>query len=720
MRPLDRIKSLVIPEPPSLRRVTVPALAPVPHTNGNGRLQTKSFTLTMPGGDFFPVDGNGNTLDRDFLAVLGGGGAYATSVLCYAAMRYRAVKLAEAPLMVVQENDDGEQEWLKDHPLAELLQYPNDDEEMADLIEQLSLSLDATGMGLFVKDLDGGDRPGRLTFFTGNEFTVAPTDDRIYGEFTVNASGLERLDLDLQPRLPPERVVFFRIPRPGDRWSGLGPLQVVARQLRIEEQLLTSMVNAIPNTVVPSMTVLLNDGTTSQQVQEFADINRMAYASARNHGKPWTAADVKQVMQNKLGFEGLAGGALWREIESAMCVAFQVRPEVLAMMIGMENAPWSHMSIAQRMAYDEGIIPTWRRIARSLTRQLLRPTDDTPDRSIQFDTSDIRALQADLDAAAKRQLDLKAIATKNERRAIAGMDPVEGDPEWDEVEVPAPMPVPGAPGEEPPANGAKLSAKSAPDAHLTWAIFNIETKASQRTWEDDVAKLLQAQETDILRIYDKYAAAGGMARVAVAGAKAVDLGIISSFLSEVAGYLRRLGAAKARSALGPTVWGTVQASGRKMANRFGFDFDVVQPGMQRYAAEETAFLVRAMGETTGEQVAKAVQDSIEASESAVDLRKRLQELPAFNRERAQLVARTETTRATNGAQRRTMSEYQAKTSNTVEKAWISSRDDRVRDEHQELDNGEFIPVDAAFANGLTEPGEPNCRCTLGYRIAQEA
>ena len=62
-----------------------------------------------------------------------------------------------------------------------------------------------------------------------------------------------------------------------------------------------------------------------------------------------------------------------------------------------------------------------------------------------------------------------------------------------------------------------------------------------------------------------------------------------------------------------------------------------------------------------------------------------------------------------------METYQASSGRIVEKIWLSARDDRVRDEHVELD-GTQIPVDQAFANGLTEPGEPNCRCTLLYTI----
>jgi SPP1 gp7 family putative phage head morphogenesis protein len=674
-----------------------------PHTNGKP-LESKSHTLTLPTGDFFPIDGEGSTLDREFLEVLRGSHAYITSVLCHAAMRYRAIKVAEAPLMVADDTDDG-LDWVEGHELAELLQYPNDDEDMADLLEQLSISLDSTGMGLFVKDMNRSERPGRLTFFDGNEFTVHPTRTRIYGEFKITA---QRVDL---PPLPPERVILFRIPRPGDRWSGLGPLQIVAKHLQIEAQILTSLMAAIPNAVVPGLTVVLNDGTTIPQMKEFADYLRAAYSSARNHAKPLTVADVKEVKQNTLGFNGLAGGELYREIESAVCVAFQVRPEILGMMIGLENAPWSHMQTAQRLAYDEGIIPLWRRIERALTRQLLRPIDDTPDRMVAFDQMHIRALREDSLDNAKRQLLLKGIATKNQRRVIAGLSKEEG-PEWDEIEEDQT----GGPGADLNSREAEVSpfkmlAKSRPDADLIWTEFELSAKAIEDSWVKGVEALLASTLIDLKIL---------LARTAGRAGDVIAETALGSFLSEVAAYVTGVGAAKLRTALGPMVNGLVKAEGLRMTARYGIDFNMVQAGLDKYAREETAFLVSKMGETTGRAVAQTVQKSLDAGESVPELRKRLEALPEFSRQRAELVARTESVRATNGAQWRTMSEYQASTTANVMKSWISSRDSRVRDEHEALDNGEWLPIDQAFANQLQKPGEPNCRCTLTYRIMQEA
>ena len=250
-----------------------------------------------------------------------------------------------------------------------------------------------------------------------------------------------------------------------------------------------------------------------------------------------------------------------------------------------------------------------------------------------------------------------------------------------------------------------------PGMDLLWAEFDVATKASARVWEPTVAALLAKQSADVARLFRRYVRESG---------GRMDATTLAAFLGEIGEYLTKAGREAAIAQLQPLVQSTAINAARRATARIGLSFDLVQPGILRYAAEETAFLVAKMGETTGKAVAGAVQASLEADESMRKLELRLRELDAFDRKRALLVARTETTRATNGAQRRSMQEIEGQTGRRVEKAWISSRDERVREEHDALDDGVWYPLEHTFDNGRTEPGEPNCRCTLAYRMAEVA
>jgi SPP1 gp7 family putative phage head morphogenesis protein len=86
--------------------------------------------------------------------------------------------------------------------------------------------------------------------------------------------------------------------------------------------------------------------------------------------------------------------------------------------------------------------------------------------------------------------------------------------------------------------------------------------------------------------------------------------------------------------------------------------------------------------------------------------------PAFGENRAFMIARTETNRIANGARLDVAKEIENSTGRTVLKTWLSSRDDRVRDEHIQNDDGEWYQLDYEWPTGSVAPDEPNCRCQL--------
>jgi len=254
---------------------------------------------------------------------------------------------------------------------------------------------------------------------------------------------------------------------------------------------------------------------------------------------------------------------------------------------------------------------------------------------------------------------------------------------------------------------------------LLWLMFDLHTKANEPGWERGIAAELNQYRREMI--------AAARANIKE-DATDVERKALLSELSEdikaerVPGWINRT-ISKRKPQFIAKVYPLLTKTGgtgvRRLAARLRLSFSVLEPGLLKYSRREAAFLAEVMGKTTGRAVARAVQEGLEAGETIGDLVKRLTDLPAFNRERAKLVARSETTRAWNGAQRTSMSEYQKRSGNKVFKSWLSARDDRVRDEHVALDDGTEIPIDSAFDNGLTEPGEPNCRCSLTYRVADD-
>jgi SPP1 gp7 family putative phage head morphogenesis protein len=105
-------------------------------------------------------------------------------------------------------------------------------------------------------------------------------------------------------------------------------------------------------------------------------------------------------------------------------------------------------------------------------------------------------------------------------------------------------------------------------------------------------------------------------------------------------------------------------------------------------------------------------------ETIPEMAARLQNVTDMNEAAANRNARTMTTSAENSGRMDGMKAAEEK-GLVYEKQWMATNDDRTRESHAELD-GESVPLDETFSNGLQYPGDPegdpgevyNCRCTM--------
>lgn len=124
-------------------------------------------------------------------------------------------------------------------------------------------------------------------------------------------------------------------------------------------------------------------------------------------------------------------------------------------------------------------------------------------------------------------------------------------------------------------------------------------------------------------------------------------------------------------------------------------------------------------EWSAKKVSNIVQQGIIQGESIDQITDRLcRDLCAQDANRMRLFARTAMTGAQN-AGRQLQMQQAADMGIEVNKRWIATLDSRTRDSHRHLD-GEEVPQNEDFSNGLEYPGDPsgdpeevyNCRCTM--------
>lgn len=109
-------------------------------------------------------------------------------------------------------------------------------------------------------------------------------------------------------------------------------------------------------------------------------------------------------------------------------------------------------------------------------------------------------------------------------------------------------------------------------------------------------------------------------------------------------------------------------------------------------------------------------------ESIPQMSKRFEAVTDMDKEAAIRNARTMTTEAENAGRLASM-EQAEEMGLEYAKVWMSTHDERTRESHARMD-GETVPLDKKFSNGLEYPGDPNgapeevynCRCSLVRKL----
>lgn len=729
------VKSLV-PEGP--KRL----LAPIPENTKASSSSLLPRGAYGPNATFFSWDGG-----RTSVAIDGSeGGLTVMAFVAYwhCAIRWRAQKIAEAPLMVVEEDQDtGAHEWLADHDLVPILEEPSPDYSMGELLEITSQYLDNTGACIWVLDKDGLDTVIRMTPFSRHEFDVQSDGTRMFSSFRVQTS---KGPVDF----PADRVVYFRDMQisGGLSWAqghGRSKLDTAAAWLKLSVKSVQIIRDLLENSVWPSGVFVPHhewnpdDDEYNLFKQELQD-----YAKGGNKGKPFVALGGGNFTQLQAAIKDLVPEDILNRVESVVAAVSGVPAIVLQFLVGLQNSPWSQMAEARRMAYDDTIIPAWRKLERPLTQQILRPIDEDPTHFISFDTSKVASLQEDeLEAAQIAQMWGKQ-ASLNERRMRMGLEPVDpaDDPEGKADEIPeltqpslqeilaAGGSAPGALGNAQDA-GVDEGADDEADPKDEAAQAAAEDKKTERfvlerklraprlqdalreesltVWEVTTARLLKQDAKRLSQIVNELllepeqkASSRGKARV----------------MEAVTGYLKTESKQRWARSTTPLMVQAAERSTAVIAADLNVSYSLLHPNLIKFADRQTGRLIKGVSNTTRDLVSNIIQGGLDEGASTATIARTLSEATGFKSARAQLIARTETTAAYNGAPQESLSLLGQDTGRVFTKTWSGSLDDRERDEHVAME-GETVPIDETFSNGLMYPSEPNCRCTTIFSEVED-
>lgn len=205
-------------------------------------------------------------------------------------------------------------------------------------------------------------------------------------------------------------------------------------------------------------------------------------------------------------------------------------------------------------------------------------------------------------------------------------------------------------------------------------------------------------------------------------------------ITDVAHYLETEGGEQWRAKFTPLIQGVMTSQNKQWAATLGLEFDVASFFAGEWFDKYTLQFAQPINETTLEGLSTMLQQAemegwsipttqrhmeqmfeqwASGGQTAEDFNWYAERLPAH---RTEMIARTETMRASNAGAQQQFTEWGVK-----RKEWVSTLDDRVRDSHAAVD-GQQRDIEEPFEVGgesLSYPGDPagspentiNCRCT---------
>lgn len=323
---------------------------------------------------------------------------YRNMALIYRLVNILAHALGTAPVRILDENLNGE--TVKAHPVSELMRRPNPQMGSASFWSLVGVRVSTSGFCVIEKE----------RALAGNTLALWPL-------VSAWCQAIPRKNAPPDWRYRPggkgdgyilkadDVIAFTYADGPGGSPYGIGPLEVCMREIGISTKLTDFLKNFIESGMVPIYGAIPDvwPGQTLKQ----ADIDRLDGQFMGRHGgadkahrMAWLTG-VKDIKRLGLDMNELAYQELRDVTELSIIQAFGIPASVAQIRVGLEHSDSRANAETDEMKlYRQTIIPLWARFDDRLTIDLLPEFDSRPNISLEFDTSDIAALQESRDTKA--------------------------------------------------------------------------------------------------------------------------------------------------------------------------------------------------------------------------------------------------------------------------------------------------------------------------------
>lgn len=688
------------------------------------------------------------------------------NALIYSAIMYKVRAITQAPLRGYTGDIENPELLKPTAPLSVLTNRPNPHQSNIEFMQQAVVYLNVGGQCFTMLDRP---RPkalpvGMYNLRPDRVFIIPGEKGGIKGyAYVPEGRGQEDAVFIL-----PEDMIHVKLPNPGDPLEGMGyglsPMSPLAQSADVD------------NKVTEFLKLFFDRGAMLQGILQFdipIDPEIMAAIKTRwneQYGgyQNWTEIGVldqgAKYQRLSLNFTEMAFDKIDERNESRILGPFGVPPALIGAAAGMGQSTYSNVEEWRRQCWEDTLVPELL-LFEVEYRWYLQDGDSF----VMFDTSRVPALQKDLtkqiDGATKlfgigvpRDQAMQIVGIRSEPTPFGDVSflPstfVLAEDVIDPPEPPAPiLPLPNTPpllpsGEEEEdqaeeADAAKMRPfpsvvkgwkPSAEDKELIWQKVNDLAESWEDRYGDAAIEAFKDDQRALLALMDgeKFRAWSNKASVSWTNVE-----------QAWESYVGSQGEKGWREIFEPILRGLMVEQGEEWAAALGLQFDIRQLDAEEWFADYMLTFAQPINQTTLDTLHNMIEQALAEGWSIPTMQKHLgdvfqqwmngdlseDEFAWFNSRmppyRTDMIARTETMRASNSGSHKLFSEW-----GVSKKEWLATPDGRTRDTHRQAGSqygeGGAIPIDEPFMIGGYEmmyPGDASrgappdqfisCRCAL--------
>lgn len=636
---------------------------------------------------------------------------YKASVWVYASINKKAKAIASVPWYVYKQDRNGD--WIKqeNHPLQLLIDRPNPFTTRANMIEKMVIQLDLAGNTLMQKIIAGGI-PVELWSIGPDFITPVPDQQEFIKSYEIKMKNSRKINI------PAADMIHVMYMDPANPFWGIAPLQVAARTVDTDIEATNWNKIALQNRAVTDGVFTVNNNLTTPQFNDLRAQIREQHQGAANARTPWILGGGAQWQQMSLSpadMDFIEGRKLTREEIAAI---FQVPPPIIGI---LDKANYSNMQEARRVFWLDTNIPILNDLRDTFNRTL------TPhfgaDLFLDYDLTNVEALQENVNEKIEAAVKLWGMGVPfNEvnRRLDLGIEEVPGG---DMGYLPASLlpanmaasiAAAGA-GDQQQEDGEKSIKK--PRGGFKLKGYNLQTPEQKaaywKSFERQRARWYSKMNAAALDMFSQEAKA-----VAAAFAKNGDMAAALAAVDKKAWeefYVKYYIAIM--EDFGKETYEGFKSHIPKHSKEWDPWDSLILGRIFKAAARKVTMVT----DYTKELIKGIVYTGRDNGDSIATIARDLKtNFDQFGTVRAFRIARTEVVSASNFGSYQA-AQQAAEEVGDLEKEWIDSGDERVRDKHEKV-NGERVGLYKKFSNGLEHPGDMsgpadeviNCRCTTIY------